>query len=437
MDFSGTSFTHALLNRIIIAHDYRLGEAIFDGADFVDSVNFSNVTFMDRASFAHAKFREDVSFAGADFGQTRDLGPMYCRVSANFTNATFHSPVLMQIAARHVFLMGARWESTAIMRFRYAHVDLERAAPQQPIAVTAALLPFSGDPLAEKQLIFGTDPVPALPKLISISGVDASQLAITDFNLSECVFTGAFHLDQISLEGDNVFSRSPGGVHWNGFIPFRYTPRRVLAEEHYWRSDRRAVSSNAALWRSNPTDVSVANMGPQHVGADYRQLRKALEEAKNEPDAADFYYGEMEMRRIDTLRPPAERLIITAYWAVSGYGLRATRALLALIVAMFSATLLLVSFGLPMEAPLQEVRGTKAGGYVIDMPDAKLEAPFSARYTPKRVGEAMKITLNSFVFREAEQTLTPAGVYVGMASRVVGPLLIALFLLCLRGRIKR
>ncbi|WP_308407820.1 hypothetical protein [Streptomyces somaliensis] len=41
------------------------------------------------------------------------------------------------------------------------------------------------------------------------------------------------------------------------------------------------------------------------MAALYRQLRKSLEDGKNEPDAADFYYGECEMRRHDPGRPGA------------------------------------------------------------------------------------------------------------------------------------
>ncbi len=42
----------------------------------------------------------------------------------------------------------------------------------------------------------------------------------------------------------------------------------------------------------------------------YRQLRKAVEGAKNEPGAADFYYGEMEMRRHTSTSRAADRAII-------------------------------------------------------------------------------------------------------------------------------
>ena len=47
---------------------------------------------------------------------------------------------------------------------------------------------------------------------------------------------------------------------------------------------------------------------PSRIAAIYRSLRKANEDAKNEPGAADFYYGAMEMRRHSPATPFAERL---------------------------------------------------------------------------------------------------------------------------------
>jgi len=69
----------------------------------------------------------------------------------------------------------------------------------------------------------------------------------------------------------------------------------------------------------------------------YRGLRKGLEDSSNGPGAADFYYGEMEMRRLSgrekgpksSAAARSERCLLTAYWAVSGYGLRAWRAFTA------------------------------------------------------------------------------------------------------------
>lgn len=64
----------------------------------------------------------------------------------------------------------------------------------------------------------------------------------------------------------------------------------------------------------------------------YRDLRRGVETSKNEPGAADFYYGEMEMRRRSPDTPCAERILLYLYWAVSGYGLRAMRAFLAVVL---------------------------------------------------------------------------------------------------------
>jgi len=64
---------------------------------------------------------------------------------------------------------------------------------------------------------------------------------------------------------------------------------------------------------------------PDRLAVLYRALRKAQEDSKNEPGAADFYYGEMEMRRHDPHTPWAEQVILWLYWLVSGYGLRRLR----------------------------------------------------------------------------------------------------------------
>lgn len=66
------------------------------------------------------------------------------------------------------------------------------------------------------------------------------------------------------------------------------------------------------------------------MAASYRQLRKAFEDGKNEPGAADFYYGECEMRRHDhTGSAKGERRLLWAYWLLSGYASRAFTWLLA------------------------------------------------------------------------------------------------------------
>lgn len=65
-------------------------------------------------------------------------------------------------------------------------------------------------------------------------------------------------------------------------------------------------------------------LGPDRLALLYRALGKAQKDSKNQPGAADFYYGEMEMRRHArgsasnrrraSSRGRVERGILTAYW---------------------------------------------------------------------------------------------------------------------------
>ncbi|MFI6149924.1 hypothetical protein [Streptomyces sp. NPDC051109] len=157
------------------------------------------------------------------------------------------------------------------------------------------------------------------------------------------------------------------------------------------------------------------------MAATYRRLRKAFEDSKNEPGAADFYYGEMEMRRHDrTGTPSAERGLLHGYWLLSGYGLRASRALGWLAAAMLATIILLMGFGIPQASPKQKATGAEPRGggkaaLVIDKADP--QNPTGDRFTGKRFDKALSTTLNSVVFRSSGQDLTTTGTYIEMTSR--------------------
>jgi hypothetical protein len=85
------------------------------------------------------------------------------------------------------------------------------------------------------------------------------------------------------------------------------------------------------------------------------------EDSGNEPGAADFCYGGMEMRRADSRTPRAERGLPTAYWALSGYGLRAIRALGRLLLAVTGTMLVMMLWGLPQRDTPSISAGTLTG----------------------------------------------------------------------------
>ena len=149
----------------------------------------------------------------------------------------------------------------------------------------------------------------------------------------------------------------------------------------------------------------------------YRALRKGREDAKDEPGAADFYYGEMEMRRHARgrdggrgggSRGRVERGVLTAYWLVSGYGLRAWRALAWLVgvTAAFALAFHLAGFTSP---------------------------PQPASYWTSLL-YAFRSTIS---LTDNEVTLTAWGQLLQALLRLTGPVLLGLALLALRARVKR
>ena len=154
----------------------------------------------------------------------------------------------------------------------------------------------------------------------------------------------------------------------------------------------------------------------------YRALRKGREDVKDEPGAADFYYGEMEMRRLArrpvnpigagrigaASRGRVERWILTAYWLVSGYGLRAWRAVagLAAVTALFAVAFHFVGFAVP---------------------------PRPVSYWTSLL-YAFRATLS---LTDDQVKLTAWGQLLQGVLRLTGPVLLGLALLALRGRVKR
>jgi hypothetical protein len=161
---------------------------------------------------------------------------------------------------------------------------------------------------------------------------------------------------------------------------------------------------------------------PGQIAGLYRALRKGREDIKDEPGAADFYYGEMEMRRHARplsgstpdgqsgaiSRGQVERGILTAYWLVSAYGLRAARAVaaLAVVTALLAVAFHLVGFAVP---------------------------PRPVSYWTSLL-YAFRATLS---LTDDQVKLTAWGQLLQGVLRLTGPVLLGLALLALRGRVKR
>ncbi|MCX4578077.1 pentapeptide repeat-containing protein [Streptomyces sp. NBC_01571] len=415
------------------AHFHR-SRACFDGADVGGDMPFAGAHFAAEVTFEGAAIGGDLAFHGArvnagavfrrtGFRRTARIGPLVCTGTVDFSDAVFETAVTVEAAAAEVCFRRTRWASTAVLRLRYAGVDLSDAVLEFPVTVVRRLRPFvsqEGGLIAEPGL---TD---ARVRVTSVKGVDAAHLVLADVDLTGCLFVETVHLDQLRLEGRCVLSRPPDGLRW--------IRRRTLAEEHHWRATR-----YSGLWTPAPPGVETHE--PAVLAPVYRQLRKALEDSRNEPGAADFYYGEMEMRRHDAVASRSERRLLRLYWALSGYGLRASRALAWLVLAMTATVLAMMLWGLPQSDPDPVSVGTKDGHRVTlttkKPTPVNPRGPYTRRLSTARFEKSLRVVINSVIFRASGQDLTTTGTYVEMTARLVEPALLGLAVLAVRSRVKR
>jgi hypothetical protein len=135
--------------------------------------------------------------------------------------------------------------------------------------------------------------VPAV-RVLSVSGVSAPRVDLTDVDLSRCRFLGLAHLDALHIRGRCAFATAPG--------------HRPLARH----ARRRAVLSE---------DADGANA--VRLAVLYRQLARATADAEGGP-ARDFRYRALELRRRSD-PDQWRRWSLHLLWITCGYGLRVGR----------------------------------------------------------------------------------------------------------------
>ncbi|WP_394618454.1 pentapeptide repeat-containing protein [Lentzea sp. JNUCC 0626] len=397
------------------------GGVTFWGTSFLSGTSFEGAVFRGRTSFSGVEVSGDALFSGARFEGETDFGLSKVE-SVRLGAAFFAKRAYVVVKGESVTADEARFEGGVEFYVHDASVRLERTYFGGPSSVNGA---------------------ESKARVLSVRGTDLSDLTFANVDLSQCLFAGAHQVDKVRLEGWTPFAEPPNGwrIGWAWPPVWRWGRRQVLAEEFPWR----ARHTKRAGWTSPTLAMGLQrdNTGAERLAVMYRSLRKALEDGKNEAGAGDFYYGEMEARRHSRSTKGGERAVLWAYWLLSGYGQRASRAFGALIVLVGLLTLLLTSYGLPDGTALQQMTGTippaVAGvpqQVVLEVKPGPVSLP-ADRWTADRASKAVRIALGSVVFREADQRLTPAGVWTVMAGRAFGPLLLALAVLAIRARVKR
>ncbi|MFF7283021.1 pentapeptide repeat-containing protein [Streptomyces griseorubiginosus] len=415
------------------------GLALFSGAQFGNLAMFTEVKFQSEANFSGAVCQGAISFKASHFADLLN-GPISAR-DVNLEYAHFERSVRFEVSARNLALARATFLAAATFSVRFATLILTDVHLSSPLTIASHRHQFTeGDRSVPDPEVGDLNP---LGKVVQLAGVNAALLVLNDVDVSQCSFSGAYHLDQITLEGECRFAAPPRGMQWGrSIVPFRWwSSRKMLRDEIHWRSQRSTKELERKGWETG-TGHTDEPLSAQNIAAFYRQIRKAFEDGSNEPGAADFYYGEMEMRRRSENVSRSERGLLHAYWALSGFGLRASRASVWLLMAMTATIVLMMGWGLPDHLAKQTATGIVSNPgsettLVIEVPKQHLTLPFDERWTLNRLERSSRVVVNSVMFRSSGQGLTALGIWIEMVSRFTEPILLGLAILAIRGRVKR
>ncbi len=318
------------------------------------------------------------------------LGPFCVKGSCSFAHAQFSARIQMEVEADELDLSGLQLREGGHILVDRARVRLNHLSTGRSLHVV------------------GRSAAPVQAAILGLQGADAGAMTFAHVDMSRCMFYGAHDLGKVTIEPTVRFARTPRP----------YSSRRCIADEFAWRQN--ADSARSSRWvlpgtrrAADPKSGNVAShtvelpeLEASQVASVYHDLRRSFETKSDEPGAADFYYGEMEMRRHSKQIPFAEWVIVWAYWLVSGYGLRASRAFAWLV-------LLIVLGGI----------GLANWGFVSGPTDYLTGLLYSIRAPLPGVLRDIKLTAD--------------GEMIETAVRLLGPILFALALLAVRGRVKR
>ncbi len=319
------------------------------------------------------------------------FGPLFVKGPCFLLQVQFGARIHIEVEADNLDLSGAQLKEGG-------HILVDRAQVHLNQLTTGRALHISGRAERTPQ-----------PAILSLQDADAGAMTLSRVDLSRCLFYGSHDLGKVTIEPTVTFATTPS---------WYYARRHCIADEFAWRLNGGGFrpsawslpgcrpAGNKQTGDRVPNTVDLPALRASQVACVYRELRRSFEAKSDEPSAADFYYGEMEMRRYNREAGLAERLIVWMYWLISGYGLRSLRAFVCLTVLMIICGLVMSLAGFAM-GPVNWHTGLL---YCIS-------APFPSVY--------------------GEISLTTMGRIVTVVVRVLSPILFAMGLLAIRGRVKR
>jgi uncharacterized protein YjbI with pentapeptide repeats len=340
--------------------DYNFGGAIFpegtsefEGAEFDAYARFTRVTFLGEANFTRAKFSGKTSFTEAQFsggtdfseaqfnGERTYFGEAQFSGQTSFTEAKFSGETSF-IEAK----FSGEWTDFLVTQFSGEWTDFAEAQ-------------FNGERTDFREAQF--------------NGAETSFREVTF--ISDVYFTGTTFREKVGFWGSKE-NPAFGPEAWARFDrcriekPEQLTFNTVLLHPGWFiNTDVRKVDFTDVKWYGMPggpegtLDKEIGALTKRNIESPYTLLSQACqrlaanaEENRDFRLANDFYYWSM-----DALRKAGWRrlgLIRTIYWALSGYGVRAARAFLVLLVMCAAFAVLYMLLG---PDPLQVSSASNVG----------------------------------------------------------------------------
>jgi hypothetical protein len=400
------------------------GELVFRELRAEGGVSLRDSSVTDACTILDVETSADVDLSHVGLSAGADLHitcATLCLESAVVTGA----PALWRLATTRIRARRLRLEDGGHITLSAEDVDLSDAAFPSGTFIR-------GNSLVRKA---GAEPV--RPALLGLQGAVLTGVALSSVSLEHCRFVGAHNLDLLRVEDDVTFCSVPR----DGRHRLR-TRRRVIAAERALRAARGQAAWSPPLPLQDDREEELT---PNQIAALYRSLRKGSEDRSNQPGAADFYYGEMEMRRAGA--HGVERLLLNLYWFTSGYALRSWRALACFLVLIIGATVLSLTVVHPVPAAatpelVEPGVGTTPRVVWVSPSGDILADP------PPNAGTVQRPTFWTALAENVEQATSlgkeanspsanTAERWMQLALRMLGPVFLGLALLSIRGRLRR
>jgi uncharacterized protein YjbI with pentapeptide repeats len=308
---------HASFDQVTVTNDALFGDAC------LSSTSFQQAEFHGFTSFDGTRFHGDARFRGARFWRAVSLRKSGFDGIAGFESVRFVGNAFLEPAsiARRLTLAEARSQGKLEINASGCLVDLREARVMGRLVLRLCDADLDLRGLVARGHASVTRRAGSV-RVVSLERLDVDRLSVTGADLSGCHLAGIAEPERLRLTSC-VFATTPRGIQLRlSWPPVRWWhSRQVLADEH--------------AWRFGPSRHDRGARDPGRLTRLYDGLK-----VEDERTASDFAFGAMEMRRLSAPRR-AGRMLLGAYWLLSGYGFRMGRAVawFALVAAVATAAL--------------------------------------------------------------------------------------------------